>query len=235
MSERFYVTPLRPGETVELTGAEAHHLARVRRIRGGTRVQLFDGSGTECSAIVREIAHQSVTLTVETRVEVNREMPFALTLACSPAKGERLRWLVEKATELGVSQFVPIITARSSEQARSMRAAKTARWVIEASKQCGRNVLMTVREPLGWDQFLDTVSSNTIRVLADPTGVPLSSMMARPPNQEIALAVGPEGGFTDDELLAARKRDWTIVSLSQRILRVETAVVALVARVVGDR
>jgi 16S rRNA (uracil1498-N3)-methyltransferase len=185
--------------------------------------------------MVRDIGHQSVTLTIESRAQVDRELPFALTLACSPAKGERLRWLVEKATELGVTRFVPIITERSSEQARSMRADKTLRWVIEGCKQCGRNVLMSVCEPLGWQQFLQAGWTNTICLLADPTGVPLGSTTALLPHRDMALAVGPEGGFTDEELQAARVHGWTVVSLGPRTLRVETAVVALVARVVGDR
>src|SRR5262245_42172021 len=112
MSERFFIDTIGSDETVKLTGEEAHHLARVRRIRRGELVQLFDGSGTEATAEVREIGKEAVTLTIRERCQVNRELPFRLTLACSPAKGERLRWLVEKATELGVSQFIPLLTER---------------------------------------------------------------------------------------------------------------------------
>src|SRR5262249_48596930 len=101
MWERFYVPSIGLDDTVQLTGAEAHHLARVRRIRRGAQILLFDGSGIECVARVRDLGNQVVTLTVESRAMLSRELPFTLTLACSPAKGERFRWLVEKTTELG--------------------------------------------------------------------------------------------------------------------------------------
>jgi 16S rRNA (uracil1498-N3)-methyltransferase len=116
-----------------------------------------------------------------------------------------------------------------------MRAEKMQRWVIEAAKQCGRNVLMEVHDPIDWCDFLDLFAPTPLRLLADPSGVPLSSVICQPPGSDVVLAVGPEGGFTDEELQAAEGGGWTLISLGQRILRVETAGVALIARIVGDR
>jgi 16S rRNA (uracil1498-N3)-methyltransferase len=235
MSERFFASPIGDSESVDLTGEEAHHLARVRRIRHGEKVCLFDGSGTECMATVRVIQRDRVTLTIDSRSVVSRELPFQLTLACSPAKGERFRWLVEKATELGVTDFVPLLTHRSSEQARSARADKMDRWVIEGSKQCGRNVLMRVRDPVGWEEFINAHSEVGLRFVADPSGAALGSIHPHAIAQDTVLAVGPEGGFTAEELAAAQARGWKTIRLGKRTLRVETAAIALVARVVGDR
>jgi 16S rRNA (uracil1498-N3)-methyltransferase len=235
MSERFHVPEVGLADIVELTGAEAHHLARVRRIRRGESVHIFDGSGTLFSAIVLDIAERSVTLKIEERLQASCELPFSLTLACSPAKGERFRWLVEKATEVGVTRFIPIVTARSNEQARAARAEKMRRWVIEACKQCGRNVLMEVNDAITWRQFLDSVPSTALRFLADPRGLPLGSVMRGEITSDVVLAVGPEGGFTEEEIGESSARGWKPVSLGPRILRVETAVVAFVSRVVGDR
>jgi 16S rRNA (uracil1498-N3)-methyltransferase len=234
MSERFFVDAIGSNETVTLSGEEAHHLARVRRVRRGELVQIFDGSGIEAIAMVRDIAKDIVSLAIEERRQVNRELPFRLTLACSPAKGERLRWLVEKATELGVTQFIPLLTQRSSEQARSVRAEKMKRWVIEGAKQCGRNILMELSEPIGWANFLDRFESTPTRLVAHPGGVPLSTAICQSRPNETVLAVGPEGGFAEEELQAAAAQNWTLVSLGRRMLRVETAAIALVARVVGD-
>jgi 16S rRNA (uracil1498-N3)-methyltransferase len=234
MSERFFVDAIGSNEKVTLSGEEAHHLARVRRIRRGERVLLFDGSGIEAAAVVSDIAKDMVSLAIQSRCQVSRELSFRLTLACSPAKGERLRWLVEKATELGVTQFVPLLTERSSEQARSVRAEKMRRWVIESAKQCGRNSLMELSEPIAWPTFLDHFKSAPTRLVADPSGAPLSTVVSQTPTNETVLAVGPEGGFAEEELQAASARNWRLASLGQRVLRVETAAIALVARVVGD-
>lgn len=231
MAERFYAPAIGSNDTVVLTGDEAHHLARVRRIRRGERVVVFDGSGIECDAIVREIGRGEVLLGIESRQRVDRELPFSLTLGCSPAKGDRLRWLVEKATELGVSRLVPILTERSSEQARGLHSEKTLRWVIEACKQCGRNVLMEVSDAVAWPDFLASGVSHSVRLIAATTGNSFNSLDGFPRQNGVVIAVGPEGGFTPGELDAAVGLGWQPISLGPRTLRVETAALAMIATV----
>jgi 16S rRNA (uracil1498-N3)-methyltransferase len=228
MSERFYAPTAGHDDTVVLTGEEAHHLARVRRFRPGDRVQLFDGAGTECEAEVRSAQRDEVVLHVSSRQRVNRELPFHLTLACAPPKGDRLRWLIEKATELGVTRFVPILTERANEQSHDLRRAKLSRWVIEASKQCGRNILMEVTDTVDFASHLDLVPADHVRLIASPLGkAPTTIRLDHMPG--VAVTIGPEGGFTPGELEVARQRCWSEVSLGSRILRVETAAVAAVA------
>jgi 16S rRNA (uracil1498-N3)-methyltransferase len=231
MAERFYSPPIGPDDTVVLTGDEANHLARVRRIRRGERVLVFDGSGIECDAVVREIGRNEVVLSIEARQPVDRELPFSLTLGCSPAKGDRLHWLIEKATELGVSRFVPILTERSSEQARGLRPEKAERWVIEACKQCGRNILMEVSDAVAWPDFLASSNSQSVRLIAAPTGSSLNVLDGFQRQTGIVIAVGPEGGFTPGELDTAVGVGWEPISLGPRTLRVETAALAMVASV----
>ena len=231
MAERFYSPTIGSDDSVVLTGDEAQHLARVRRIHRGARVQVFDGSGIEFDAVVREIGRGEVVLNIEAKKFVNRELPFSLTLGCSPAKGDRLRWLIEKATELGVSRFVPILTERSSEQARGLRSERTRRWVIEACKQCGRNVLMEVTDAVAWLDFLASNTSQSIRLIAAPTGSLLHMLDETLVRGGIAIAVGPEGGFTCGEFDAALGKGWLPISLGPRTLRVETAALAMVAGV----
>src|SRR4051812_18068883 len=134
MSDRFYTPqPLAPGEFV-LDGAEAHHLAAVRRFAPGDRVTLFNGDGFDYPAEVVAVGKKSASLAVLDRLAADRELSFPLVVASAVPKGDRGDYLIEKLTELGVTRFVPLVTARSVVQPKS---DKFARAVIEASKQCG--------------------------------------------------------------------------------------------------
>ena len=232
MLERFFVPAIGIDTSVRLTGSEAHHLSRVCRINRGDRIYLFDGTGSEWEAAVVEVDNRDVLVSVIGQRQVNRELPFSLTLACVPPKGDRLRWLVEKATELGVTRLVPLLTERATEQARGLKTERLNRWVIEASKQCGRNELMEVMDLTGWQQYIESTSPSAICVLAEPTARDLPPILSsRETTDSVFLAIGPEGGFTDRELELGRLRGWIAVSLGARVLRVETAALVLVARV----
>lgn len=229
MAERFFVPNIGPDPRVALTGNQAHHLARVCRGQVGDRVRLFDGSGSEFEAFVAELGREEVQLCIVARHSVDRELPFPLTLACPAPKAGRVRWLVEKATELGVSRFVLLVTERASPSARNVRAAKLRRWVIEASKQCGRNVLMELSGPIAWQPYLESLSDAPLRIIVDPSGQPWDRPVCQRAAEGAALAVGPEGGFTDAELAMALQRGWIPLSLGPRTLRIETAALAAVA------
>src|SRR5438093_5854105 len=139
MADRFYVNcRLAPGP-VELRGPEAHHLATVLRARPGDAVCLFNGDGAEYPAIVVEVGRNLVTLNVTGREEPPRELGYGLEVAAPLPKGDRGDFLIEKLTELGVTDFVPLRTQRSIVHPRETRLDKLERAVIEASKQCGRN------------------------------------------------------------------------------------------------
>jgi 16S rRNA (uracil1498-N3)-methyltransferase len=225
MAERFY-TPdlLGPGEYV-LTGAEAHHLAAVRRFGPGDRVTLFNGDGNEYPAEVVAAARKTVTLTVLPARPVDRELPFPLVVASALPKGDRADFLVEKLTELGVTRFVPLVTARSVVVPRESAAEKFRRAVVEASKQCGRNRLMAVEAPQEWEAFVARGDLPPARLVLH-TGAGLPGLSRR---GGAVVAVGPEGGFTAGELEAAAAAGWRVVGLGPRVLRVETAAVAAAA------
>jgi len=243
MTRRYYVETRIAGDRAILLGTEAHHLAHVMRARPGDRVTLFDGGGAEFAAEVAAIGRDRVELTIVGRDEVDRELPFRLTLAVALPKGERQRWLVEKAVELGVAQFIPLATARSVARPGAGVIHRMTRWVIDASKQCGRNRLMEIAEPMSWPELLAGSADVSLRILAHP-GLQDASFPAtfdaarlghgeavaqqnRPP--DVLAAIGPEGGFTNDELAAAHGAGWRTVYLGPRILRTETAAVLLAA------
>src|SRR5205823_12187705 len=153
MSERFYIDGvLNPG-LLTLQGPEAHHLATVCRLRPGDAVCLFNGDGHEYPARITAVQRRTVELEVVERASPLRELGYAVEVAAPLPKGDRAQFLVEKLTELGVSAFVPLSSKRSVVQPREAKLEKLQRYVIEASKQCGRNVLMQVRPLPDWASY----------------------------------------------------------------------------------
>lgn len=228
MSERFFVASPIVGDRATLSGDEARHLSAVMRAAGGDEVTLFDGSGAEFTGRIESIRKQAVELAITERREISRELAREVTLAVALPKGDRQKWLVEKATELGVTRLIPLITERGVAQPVDSALERLRRSVIEASKQCGRNVLLDIGPPAAAADFFASAPSTAQRLIADPGGAPLASTMA-PEDQPIIAAIGPEGGFSPTELAAASTAGWQTVNLGPRILRVETAAVAIAA------
>ena len=242
MSDRYFVESPVTTDCAVLVGAEAHHLLHVMRAKAGTRVTLFDGTGWQFDAVVQRIGRSEVELAIAGRQEIDREARIAVTLGAALPKADRQKWLVEKVVELGVARLVPLKTERSVTQPVDNALERLRRSVIEASKQCGRNRLMEIAEPKAWPEFLSQNAHAARRLLAHPTNKPNGAThrstlqaCAQLPTaiQNIALAVGPEGGFTDEEVALAVAQGWQPVDLGPRILRVETAAVALAARLIG--
>jgi 16S rRNA (uracil1498-N3)-methyltransferase len=218
----FFDGPLGPGD-VTLTASEAHHLAAVRRFAAGDVVILFNGDGHEYPARVVGLAKKQVTLQVVGVESPDRELGFPLHIAAALPKGDRGDFLIEKLTELGVTDFTPLITERGVVKATDAKADKLRRAVIEASKQCGRNILMRVHAPADWDAWCRAQSG--ARFIAHPGGVSAIGG-AKSLAGSALIAIGPEGGFTDAEVKAGLAAGWELLSLGPRILRVETAAVA---------
>lgn len=228
MSRRcFSETPI-DGRHATIAGGEAHHLRHVLRAVEGTRVVLFDGSGCEFDAEVTACGRSTVELAIHDRREVDRELPLPLALGVALPKGDRQRWIVEKAVELGVTRLVPLSTARSERQGGD----KLGRYVVEASKQCGRNRLMEIAAPHAWSRWLalpEAPEDETARRwVAHPGGRAISPADVAAP-QPSYVAIGPEGGLTDAEVTEAAAAGWEIVGLGPRLLRIETAAIALAA------
>jgi 16S rRNA (uracil1498-N3)-methyltransferase len=227
MADRFYTPdPLGPGEYV-LAGPEAHHLATVRRFDPGARLTLFNGDGFDYPADVVSVDRRQAVLAVHAPVAVDRELPIDLVVAAALPKGDRADFLVEKMTELGVTRFVPLITARSVVVPKANAVEKFTRGVIEASKQCGRNRLMAVDPPRRWGELIGLAGLPPSRFVLH-TGPGLAALSGDVGG--VAVAVGPEGGFTDEEIGQATAAGWIPASLGPRVLRIETAAVAAAAR-----
>jgi 16S rRNA (uracil1498-N3)-methyltransferase len=235
MADRFYINcPLGVGEVV-LEGPEAHHLAAVSRLRPGDHVCLFNGDGREYPAEITAVERRRIHLRVTEVAAPARELPFPLEVAAPVPKGDRAQFLVEKLTELGVTSFVPLTTRRSVVYPREAKLEKLERHVIEASKQCGRNVLMRVGNLVDWETYCRGADQGGTRLVAHPENRGGKANMEKENRSHglapaaARLAVGPEGGFTEEEIAAARALGWQVMDLGPRILRVETAAMVLAA------
>lgn len=227
MAERFYVNcELNPG-LVLVQGAEAHHLAVVCRLRPGDAVCLFNGDGRQYPARITEVGRHGVTLEVLAVETPGLELPFRVEVAAPLPKGDRAQFLIEKLTELGVASFVPLRTARSVVHPRDTKRDKLQRHAIEASKQCGRNVLLQVRPIRDWSEYCRETDLPARRILGHRGG---ERDIQHAAGDDTVVAVGPEGGFTEEEIASASAAGWRLVDLGPRILRIETAAMVLAIR-----
>jgi 16S rRNA (uracil1498-N3)-methyltransferase len=234
MADRYFVETPITADRATLAGPEAHHLIHVMRAAPGEPVTLFDGCGDQFSAVVERVGRADVTLTVLARESVDRELPFSLVLGVALPKGDRQKWLVEKAVELGVTRIVPLRSLRGVAQPVEQAILRLRRAVVEASKQCGRNRLMQIDQPQHWPDFAAAAArddnAGSIRLFAHPGAETTAhDVLAASPNvnQNVFVAVGPEGGFADEEAATAVAAGWRTVSLGPRILRMETAALLL--------
>jgi 16S rRNA (uracil1498-N3)-methyltransferase len=235
MPDRYFVESPISSDVALLTGAEAHHLHHVMRAKEGTIVTLFDGSGWEFNAVIERVGRGEIELAIRGRQEINREARLAVTLGVALPKGDRQKWLVEKVVELGVARLVPLETVRGVAQPVAKALDRLRRGVIEASKQCGRNRLMEIAPPTAWSTFVAEGGTADLSLVAHPAQMPGGGTRFTPPALpgSALLAIGPEGGFTEDEVALALARKWQAVDLGPRILRVETAAVTLAGWTIG--
>lgn len=232
MPDRFYCPEGPINGRITLGGDEGRHLALARRLKPGQVVEVFDGRGTAYLAEIVGTARDAVTLNV-VGDRLTEPIPSCpLTLATAVPKGERFDWLVEKATELGVCRLVPLRAERSVVDPRAAKLDRLRRVVVEASKQCGRSRLMDLAEPISWPDYLG-LEVGCVRMIAHPGGIRPAAWPRIAPGNQVVLAIGPEGGFTNLEVEAAIAHGWISVSLGPTLLRVETAAVVGAALVLG--
>ena len=233
MSHRFYVSrPIVVGEEISIAGAEAHHMSHVMRLTVGDEVTLFDGTGAECVARLTRIEKRGVDVEVSTRNMVDRESALAVELAVALPRGDRQTWLVEKAVELGVRSVVPLVTERGVARPTDKALGRLRRVVIESSKQCGRNRLLQIEPPAHLSDYLAQVVDPLVtRWFAHPQESEPLALPLKRDSTEFRIVIGPEGGFTNDETRLAREAGWLLGSCGPRIMRVETAAIAISAKI----
>jgi 16S rRNA (uracil1498-N3)-methyltransferase len=227
---RFLVEgPISPGSHVELEPSEAKH-ARVRRLRTGEVVALFDGAGNSWLASVVRVGRQRASVRVSEVLEPRlAESPLDLTLAVAVLKTDRFDWLVEKATELGVAAIRPLASRYSLAEPSARRRQRWRQIALGASKQCGRSTVPRIAEPA---ELRDVLGGSDCRLLLAESGAEtsLARLAGRLPRPSaVTVIVGPEGGFAAEEIEAARAAGCLTVGLGPRTLRSETAAITAIA------
>lgn len=231
---RVYVPgPLAAGRGHTLEGDAAGHIARVLRLKSGDPLLLFDGRGGEYAARIEALRKGAVLVEVGERTEVERESPLALTLAQGISRGERMDWVVQKATELGVMRIVPVLTERSVVKLDSRQSQrKVQHWqgiAIAACEQSGRIRVPDVDPPVGLQDFLSqSREASAVRLLLSPSGRLRIADLSKP-DGGMTVLIGPEGGLAEPEQRAALEAGFMAVGLGPRVLRTETAAVAALA------
>lgn len=244
---RFYCpTPLVPGVLLDLPNNAVRH-AQVLRLQPGDTVTLFNGgwseqsSAGEFSARIVRMGRSSVQVQIDAHHAIEREAPRAVHLAVGMPANERMDWLVEKATELGVASIQPLMTERSVLRLSGERAQrKTAHWhsvAIAACEQCGGNRVPLVHPVLGLREWLQTLTPNgsTARLLLSLSlaSASLQHAMHLSGENSIMVLSGPEGGLSAAEETAAIASGFTAASLGSRILRAETAALSALAQLLA--
>jgi 16S rRNA (uracil1498-N3)-methyltransferase len=211
----------RPGDRVTLDADEAHHATRVLRLKAGDAVAAFDGAGGEWDATIAEASPRGAVVEIGRRRDVTVEPPIRVILHQAVVRPDKLEWVLQKGTEVGIAGFRLIETERAEAPLPSpSRLARCRRIVMEACKQSGRVRLPELStgspEPPG--------PGRTAIVLAPvPAARPLGELLAGAASSEVWLAVGPEGGFTDREVAGFAGSGWSLATLGPRVLRTETA------------
>ncbi len=231
---RFYCPPFLPFDgDFDLPSDAAHHASRVLRLRVGDAVQMFDGIGNECHGVIAELSGKRVRVENILAVASERESPLHTVLAQALCGSEKMDWVIQKATELGVTEIQPLDTERSVARLTAERAEKRmAHWqqvAISACEQCGRNVLPVIHPPqdiMVWLQTMRDVAYSRFILL--PEGSTSLHAQARP-EQKAVLLIGAEGGFTRAESDSALRCGFTPVRMGRRVMRTETAAVAGIA------
>lgn len=240
LSRVFTEAPLASGARVTLRGSAANHVMRVLRLRAGAELTVFNGAGGEFAARVEACTASTVEVSVGAERALERESPLPLTLAQGVSRGERMDLVMQKATELGVTGIIPVLTERSVVRLDAAQAQrKLAHWraiTIAACEQSGRNRPPGVVLPVTLGDFLRSDLTAGTRLLLSPAAQLRIADVPRP-EHSVTVLIGPEGGLTAEEQERALAAGFVGVRLGPRVLRTETAALAaltLLQREFGD-
>ena len=233
---RFYVSePRIENGMLRIEGDEVRHIRRVLRLKVGDEIVVFNGLTKEYEGKIVEEDPSSVMIMIQNILSSKKESLLEITLAQSLLKGEKMDYLIQKATELGVKEIIPFFSSRSVpllEKPRRLR--RHHRWekiAIEASKQCGRGVISKIEPLQNYSEMLQNISPDFLRlILWEKKGARLKEVLEGSKEKtKIFFIVGPEGGLSQEEVGLAKQKGFIPVTLGKRILRSETASLCLLS------
>jgi len=224
---------------VRLQGDTAHQIRNVLRMQPGDEVIVLDNSGSEWQVRLTGIGKNTVVGQIVTRRMVVNEPKLHLTLYQAALKRERFEWVLQKGTELGVSRFVPTVCQRSVVRNRAALATKHTRWlriIKEAAEQSGRGILPRLERAMSLVEAIARAQGHDLIVMPweEASGATLKEFLAKAEAKSVAVFIGPEGGFTQEEALLAHRFGAGLVKLGPRILRAETAGITVCAAILYE-
>jgi 16S rRNA (uracil1498-N3)-methyltransferase len=236
---RFYIKPnSKKGDKIYVDGEEAHHILDVMRLQKGERVTAFDGTGKEYTGTIKDVVKKGVTIEVEETKEISTSKDYNITLAQSIPRKEKVEYIIEKATELGVDRIIPMTTRRTVVKLKKEKiAAKQKRWekiAREASKQSGRNIITKIEKPVKFEDVLKKTRDYDLAIMPSVGHMErqaLKILLSGFSGSSILVFIGPEGGFDPAELDAAVHHGIKFVSLGENILKCDTAALATIAMI----
>lgn len=232
---RLYIdAPLHIGARMEVTDDRARYISRVLRLRPNDTLTLFNGHGGEHRATIHSFSRNSVLVSIDEYLDRDVESGLKIHLLQGVSRGDRMDLVMQKATELGVSEITPVITEYSVIKLEKQRAEKRMQhWrgvCASACEQCGRNLMPTVNEPVQLRNWLgaNIAAGDQPRVILKPGAT--NTLRSLPGDVEtVTVLVGSEGGFSDEEYELAAATDFLAIGFGPRVLRTETAAIAIAA------
>lgn len=235
---RFYIpSEFQMGEQVVFPPGTAHQISRVLRLRQGETVIVFNGSGMDYYVDLVDVSSHEVQGRVLDEQANLTEPVIRLTMYLCLAQREKFEWMLQKCTEVGASAFVPVISSRSLVQTPDLDK-KYERWtriLQEASEQSGRASVPSLHPVQTMEQAVQSHRVGGLKLLAweEETSQRLQPVLSQQPDiNQIAMLIGPEGGFSVEEAVLARSHGWQVITLGKRILRMETAAIVAAALII---
>jgi 16S rRNA (uracil1498-N3)-methyltransferase len=219
--------PIKQDSPILLFGQQAHYLSKVLRLKANAKLILFNGDGYEYKSLITDIDKHSITLEIKEAALANSESPLHTILGLGLSRGERMDLAIQKSTELGVTEIVPLFTEFSEVKLQGERLHKKMRhWqqvAISASEQSGRNCIPKLHPPQELSSWCSNLDCKR-KLIFESSAV--KALPAQENTTQVALLIGPEGGFSEYEIKNALNSGFIAVRLGPRILRTETAPIA---------
>ena len=226
----FCEQPLQADSSITLPDSAANHVGRVLRMKAGEPLILFNGTGGAWQGAVESMSKKAVTVKLSSFIAADAQSPLTIELGQSLSRGERMDYVIQKATEVGVTSITPLWSERCEVKLKTERLDKRRQhWqkvAISACEQSGRNIIPTINAPMKMEQWLSSRKTQLNVVLHHRASKKLSDFA---PANSISLLIGPEGGLTSYEIELAERQQFNALALGPRVLRTETAPVVAIS------
>ena len=226
----FTQADLNESDTITLDAKAQKHLKDVLRMSVDNEVILFNGDGHDYAGNIQELSKKTARVQIKSKTKVDNESPLSIHLLQPLARSEKMDWCLQKATELGVNKITPFISTRVNTNIGADRLEKKiSHWqsvIQSACEQSGRAIVPVIEAPKKFNDVISNLKTDAVKLIASPIETNTSIENTKTNAKECICAIGPEGGFTDEEIKCAQASSFLPLHIGPRILRLETAVIS---------